>query len=83
MQLDSDEEHVEHDADLRNHAERRRNRRRENDGRQLGTEQRGAQQNAGDHLADDGRLMNLREEAGQDLTGDDHRAERDQYAKEN
>ena len=42
----------------------------------------GPEQNAGDHLADDGRLMNLREEAGQDLTDDDHRAERDQYAKE-
>jgi hypothetical protein len=83
VELEADEEHEEHHADVRQHAQRRRRLWR-HEGRRAGgpepAEQRRAEHDARQHLADDRRLAEATEhDAERARRGDDHdhRAEDD------
>ena len=76
IELQPDQEHVQDDAELRDQAQEGGDGGRQDPPGELRAEQRGPEQNAGDHLADHGRLAQIGKELGQELPGDDDGRER-------
>jgi hypothetical protein len=81
IELESNQEHVKDDAQLRHDAEERDDRRRQNEEIGLGSdcpEQRGPEQDAANDLAEDRRLTNGGEQPAKQPADDDDRGQRDQ-----
>ena len=85
VELDADEEHVEDDADLRQHAEERRDLLRQEERwrrRREAPEQRRSEQDAGQDLADDRRLGEVGEQRADAARDDDDDDQREQHVHE-
>ena len=76
IEFQPDQEHIQDDAELRDQAQEGGDRGRQDPPGELRAEQRGPEQNAGDHLPDHGRLAQIGKELGQELPGDDNGRER-------
>ena len=85
IELEADEKHVEDHAELRDDAEDRRRVRREQPRLQTGSkvaEQRRAEQDAADDLANDRRLVEFREQPARQARRDDDHGQRQQHAQQ-
>jgi len=85
VELETHQEHEQHDSHLGNHAEVRRRARRQyvrRDVRCDSSQQRWAEQNSGDHLAHHGRLPHIMEQRAEAARADDHDHHRQEHVRQ-